>query len=257
MEWAGRVMLLAAHPDDEVIGAGGQFANMRDLWIVHATDGAPANMFDARKHGFSSGEEYAQARRNELTSALKIAGIGPARALGLDFVGQQTVFHLTELSDCVLEYMRDIRPDTILSPSYEGGHPDHDSLCFAVHQALRLIARSGGKIPEPLEYALYHARVGQLETGCFLEENGGPGESELLDPEACARKRSMLDCFVTQREVLAQFPPRRECFRRAPEYDFLRPPHSGRLYYENFDWGTTGEHWRKRANDAMSRLSIQ
>ena len=66
-----RVMLVAAHPDDEIIVAGSRLAHFRDLVLVHVTDGAPRNMFDAGTHGFTRREDYAAARRNELLCALK------------------------------------------------------------------------------------------------------------------------------------------------------------------------------------------
>ena len=56
------MVIVAPHPDDEIIGAGAHMPAIRDLWIVHATDGAPRNMQEARKNGFATREEYAQAR---------------------------------------------------------------------------------------------------------------------------------------------------------------------------------------------------
>ena len=253
--WKGRVVLFAAHPDDEVIGAGGQFTRISDLWIVHATDGAPANMTDAHNYGFATREEYAQARRNELLAAMKVAALDPVRAQQLGFVDQETMDHLPDLIREVLRCIRELNPDTILAPSYEGGHPDHDSLAFAVHQARARLETQTGSLPELIEYALYHNRDGRMATCAFPSTNGVQGEVEILNPGACALKRRMLDCFATQREVLAQFPADRECFRPAPKYDFLRPPHSGRLYYEYFDWRSTGEQWRAHALDAMVRIT--
>lgn len=46
------------------------------------------------------------------------------------------------------------------------------------------------------------------------------------------------------------FPIDVERFREAPEYDFTQPPHEGRLHYEYFDWGMTGDRWRSLASEA-------
>jgi hypothetical protein len=61
----------------------------------------------------------------------------------------------------------------------------------------------------------------------------------LTAAEAAAKQRAF-DCFETQRETLSLFHCLTERFRTAPRYDFSRPPHAGRLYYENFDRGVTG-----------------
>jgi hypothetical protein len=48
-----------------------------------------------------------------------------------------------------------------------------------------------------------------------------------------------------------------ERFRFAPRYDFNAPPHQGKLYYENCDWGVTGETWRNLAEKACLRLGAE
>ena len=67
-------------------------------------------------------------------------------------------------------------------------------------------------------------------------------------------KRALLTCYETQERMLSQFPIEVERFRPAPKYDFTQPPHAGRLWYENFAWGTGPDEWRRRAAHAMERL---
>jgi hypothetical protein len=45
--------------------------------------------------------------------------------------------------------------------------------------------------------------------------------------------------------VLQAFTVEVERFRAAPDYDFTQAPHSGALFYENFNWGMTGARWRE------------
>ena len=71
----GRLAIVAAHPDDEVIGAGGHFPQLRDALFIHVTNGAPRNGRDATAFGFASPEDYARARADELAAALALAGI--------------------------------------------------------------------------------------------------------------------------------------------------------------------------------------
>jgi hypothetical protein len=65
----------------------------------------------------------------------------------------------------------------------------------------------------------------------------------------------MLQTFTTQARTLAPFMnPEYELFRTAPQYDFRRPPHHGKLFYEYFDWGLDGTAWRELASQTLRRL---
>ncbi len=67
---ATRLMIVVAHPDDETIGIGGQLRRLRDVSLLHVTDGAPRDGEDAGRHGFAALADYAAARRQELAEAL-------------------------------------------------------------------------------------------------------------------------------------------------------------------------------------------
>ena len=73
-----RILLFVAHPDDEVIGAGGILRYMRGAHIFHVTDGSPRSCTDVFGAGCASREAYARVRREELLPALKYAGFGPS-----------------------------------------------------------------------------------------------------------------------------------------------------------------------------------
>jgi hypothetical protein len=66
----------------------------------------------------------------------------------------------------------------------------------------------------------------------------------------------MIAAHASQQRVLAPFATDVERFRPAPAYDFTRPPNGGRLYYERYAWGMTGERWRTLANDALKQLEL-
>jgi len=212
-------------------------------------------MEDARRYGFATRQAYARARRAELTNALQIAGIDPRQAIALEFVDQECVWHLAELALRIRCLITDEQPRMLLAPSYEGGHPDHDSVAFAVHAACRMI-RKDLQPPAIFEYALYHNCSGKFCTGEFLPFPNCECFSVSLNESAKILKRRMLNSFTTQREILAPFSTSSETFRTAPQYDFTRPPHQGKLYYENFPWGVSGAEWRARAAAAARELGI-
>ena len=66
----GELMIVAAHPDDDVIGAGALMARIPRVRVVYATDGAPRDGRDARAHGFADVAAYAAARQREARAAL-------------------------------------------------------------------------------------------------------------------------------------------------------------------------------------------
>lgn len=235
-----RVLIVVAHPDDEVMGAGALISRLPDVWILHATDGAPRDPRFMARSFEGTREEYARARRQELEQALALAGVGPDRLLGLRIADQEAIFEIPRLTEGIARAVREIGPGLVITLAYEGGHPDHDGVALAVRQAVEGI--------EILEMPLYHAEP-ETERMVVQEFLTGPPEISLtLTDEERDLKRRMIEAFVTQEETLRPFlPPRDERFRPAPPYDFTRPPHEGRLQYEIWGFPINGKQWRETA----------
>lgn len=261
-----RVLVVMAHPDDEVLAVGGRMERMGGSRFLCVTDGAPGDGRDARAHGFGSVEAYRAARRGELEAALGMAGLPGSAAVELRLgdgkvvPDQGVVWRLREVARAVAGEIRGFRPEVVLTHPYEGGHPDHDAVAFAVWAAVATMPV--GDRPVVVEAAGYHAgRGGEtvwMETGCFLEcaEPGEVRVCELTDSEQ-GRKRALLECFRSQAETLGQFGVTREVFRVAPAYDFGVAPHAGELLYEAFGWGgVTGLDFRARAAAAMEEMGL-
>lgn len=301
--WARGVLVVAAHPDDETIGAGGVMPHLPITAVVHVTDGAPADRRWWGDPSMASREVYAGGRRAELACALALAGMGAERMRCLAREDQRASFDMAALAEELARLIHELRPGIVLTHPYEGGHPDHDATAFAVHAAREMVDHP----PVLVEFTSYHASGDGITAGEFLPPipgegamawssldsplradaveggregglravvaansirpgtaatPGSPGSpgmiSIALTDEDRERKASMLACFASQAETLAQFPVAAcERFRVAPDYDFTRPPHPGTLHYERFDWGTTGAAWRARAAEALEVLNTK
>jgi len=247
------VLVIVAHPDDEVIGAGTLMARLTGAGaavdLVHVTDGAPRNLDDARAAGFDDAVAYARQRRRELRSALEAGRVGAHSATTFGIPDQRASFRLALLIALVAKTLDTIQPAVVLTHPYEGGHPDHDATAFAVHTAMNhhMAAGRAGLV----ELSSYNGLHDQLHVCGFLAGGERP-VTLVLNAAEHATKRAMLRAFVTQRRTLAQFPIHVERFRRAPRYDFSQPPHAGTLWFEHFDWGVRGDEWRRLAREALT-----
>jgi LmbE family N-acetylglucosaminyl deacetylase len=247
-----RILIIAAHPDDEIIGMGLFLSLVRcPCVIVHVTDGAPRSGGDARAAGCETWREYAALRRREFQRAIAFAGISPAATLSLRCPDQQATWRIADHAKRLAGLFERDRPPIVFTHPYEGGHPDHDATAAAVHGAARLSRRK----PKLFEFAAYHARAGAAGMECerFLGDVPFAAQRPLTEKES-TWKRDVLNQFESQARTLAQFPLQCEPLRAAPQYDFSQPPHPGRLYYEYFDWGSDGQQWRTLACQAFSDL---
>jgi LmbE family N-acetylglucosaminyl deacetylase len=239
---------VAAHPDDETIGAARLLLAARDACVVHVTDGAPHDPA-LRPGGPGDRAGYARARRDEAEAALAIAGLGPADVACLGAADQEAANEIGRLALALAELLGDERPAAVVTHPLEGGHPDHDAAAVATRAALELLRRRGSRPPRLLEMTSYHWRDGRLVTGAFLP--GGPeGVVRALGEDERRAKRRMLDRYETQRDMLAPFGVDAERYRVAPPLDLARPPHERPLLYESLGWTT----WMRFAASARAGL---
>jgi LmbE family N-acetylglucosaminyl deacetylase len=247
-----RAVAVVAHPDDETAGFGLRLAGFADLVLVHVTDGAPQDMGDARRAGFSTREAYARARAEELDAALAELGAAPRR-IALGVRDQTAVFRLPWLVAVLRELLAGAA--LVLTHAYEGGHPDHDACAFAVQLACELLAAHGAAAPVRLEFAAYHkARSGRTAFG-FWPDPAAPAVRPRVRPDEVARKARALARHRSQRPITAWFDPGFESYRAAPRYDLARPPPPGAAVYDDWGWPLTSARWGEAARQALAGLA--
>ena len=231
----GRTMLIVAHPDDETIGCGALLQRMREPVVVFLTDGAPRDSYFWSAYG--SRDRYAEIRAAEARNALHRIGVADLFFLHTDggaIPDQELYLNLHLAYAGLAELITQVRPEALLSSSYEGGHPDHDACCF-----LASVLSSEMRVPA-WELPLYHRRGGLVEIQKFLRASGE--ETRIISSgDELLLKRAMMGAYESQHDTLRHFSAEVEVFRPMSRHDFSRAPHAGKLNYEIWGWTMTGQ----------------
>lgn len=161
-----RLLVLAPHPDDEVIGCGGVVAQhlreRRTVRVIVATNGAQAG----------------DAARREEESRRGLDLLGPAELRFLRFPDRGLLGATGALMDVLRVELLDFNPDLILVPSPIEIHPDHLALAQAF---CALVQRD-----EALFAELAIARVAFYEVGQPLRPNAIVDISDVADAKYAA-----------------------------------------------------------------------
>ena len=250
-----RTLLALAHPDDESVGASSRLTRIEVAALVYATDGAPRDGRIPRDAGCETIADYAAMRRAETLRALAHAGISSERAVFLDYPDQEAAYRLLPLAADLRRWMIATRPEIVLTHPYEGGHPDHDAVAFAVHAAVAALASEAEQPPTIIEFTSYHAHNDAVAFGEFLCAGESPSCTVRLTDDGRALKQRLLACHRSQTHKWNSLPLNEERFRLAPAYDFTRPPHDGPLLYERHGHGVTVDEWCELVSVASEQLA--
>ncbi len=158
------LMIVHAHPDDEVIGSGGTFARYSEEGVrtvlVTATLGEEGEIVVPDLNTSEIKARLAEVRREELRKATAILGIAHQEFLGYRDSGMAGTpanehpecFHQADLGEAtrrLVSLVRAYRPQVLISYNAHGGygHPDHIA-CYKVTQAAFTAAADPERHPE-------------------------------------------------------------------------------------------------------------
>jgi LmbE family N-acetylglucosaminyl deacetylase len=148
----GRVLLLAPHMDDCVLGCGGTVARLREpesVHVVYATDGSgsPAPLLPWRDRRDT--EALVRDRASEARRAMGSLGVPPGQVHFLGLPDGRLAQEARALEEAVRRRIQEIRPDHVLAPFRLDHHLDHLALNRC---ATALCASSGTALTEYFVY---------------------------------------------------------------------------------------------------------
>jgi LmbE family N-acetylglucosaminyl deacetylase len=223
-----RILVLAPHPDDEVVGAAvaarRAIAGGAEVFALYLTTGVPAAaaLWSWQRAGHGA---RVRRRREEALEAAGRIGLKPAGFL--DWPSRSLKSHLAEAEAAIAGAISEHGIAALWTPAFEGAHQDHDTANF-------LAARFAGGLPV-LEFAEYNYAGGRVRSGEFPPGGESAGVLELT-PEEVSWKRRLLACYASERGNLAHIRPASESFRPLPAHDYAKSPHPGRLFWERYHW---------------------
>jgi len=205
----GRVLVLAAHPDDETIACSGLLQRANDALVVLAVDGAPPRYGFEKK--FGSLQTYSDMRFREASRALEFIPCCSLRRLvgpnEIPFVDQHLFLDLPAAFTCLVQIARAFAPDLIVSHAFEGGHIDHD----ACHVLAQRAAHALGT--QCLEFPVYwKSEYGKDIFQQFRESRQNEFALHLSQQELLIKRR-MLAEYRSQVKVTSVFHTELEHFR--------------------------------------------
>lgn len=252
---ARRILLLAAHPNDEF----GIVATLRshvdlgdDVWVAWFARDDRDDVWEVRS---------AEGRR-----VLGLAGIPEDHLVEAGLPALDLTSQLPEVVRAANDVRESLQPDRVYVAAFEGGHPDHDALNFAAWEAFSVHG------VEVLEFPLYHRAERRWTNRVPAFGHLLPGIIDpyvrRLSPGERGFKHGAWRQYRTQKplfDVLLRLSGDQRTFfsaeetRPLPLRDYTKPPHEPPLLYEEHsDWfysfaefasAVRRYHWNGGASD--------
>ena len=223
-----RILVLAPHPDDEVVGACAAITRARvagdRILCLYLTTGVPARdvlwPWERKRH-----PGMVIRRTDEARLAAKLLDIGFIAVA--PWATRTLKDHWENARALIAETVKAEKIDTLWAPAFEGAHQDHD-----VANALASTLLERVVVSEVAEYSVSGGRVRSQEVV------GANGTEEVLKltPDEQQMKRRALALYASEQRNLGHIGVEREAFRPLPRHDYSRPPHEGRLFWQRFQW---------------------
>ena len=127
-----KILVVSPHPDDETLGAGGTLLKKK-------SDGSEIFWLNftnlKEKYGFT--KEQTEKRAKEIIMVAKSYGFSDFKNLELEPAGLDK-YSKAEIIDKVIDYIKSLKPDTILLPHRDDVHSDHKFVFDTVYACTKI-----------------------------------------------------------------------------------------------------------------------
>lgn len=180
---ARRVLVLAPHYDDEVLGCGGLILQLAaggaEVVCTFVSDGSGG--VEGPPDGLTR-DEYSERRRAEADAAAQVLGIDSVEHLGshLGLKDGNLISSLDQLTVSIEALIDQHKPDLLLAPSPLEATPDHQATFRALHEALISRRRKPAEEGEELASQDDDSSSGDLTLRVLCYEVNHPFYPDLL-----------------------------------------------------------------------------
>ncbi|MGV9822972.1 PIG-L deacetylase family protein [Nocardia xishanensis] len=193
-----RVLVIAPHPDDEVIGCGGLISRVkREGGQVHVLYVAVDDLAEYSPAGRSTIEqrmaEIEQVAKFLSLDSRHVARVGERATLGLDTVARAEIVGLLEGHPSHQVALSTLRPTVVVAPEITSFNQDHQAIGQAVLTALR----PGSQGRHQPSLVLAYEQVADLWSGAAVEPKSRNFFVELDDTDV-DRKIAALRLHTSQ-----------------------------------------------------------
>ena len=249
-----RVLVVAPHPDDESIGAGGllQVAGAvgAAVRVVVLTDGDnnpwPQRWSEKRwRIGAAERARWGARRREEAHAALRVLGVAEddVRFFGLPDLGLTDLLMRADaaLMGSLRQILDEFAPTLVIMPAISDRHPDHN----AANVLLRMALSTRGDTPRLLTFAVHGRAAAQGDLVVSL------------DGQRCRTKQAAILAHVTQmqfsRRRFLAFAGDQERFQSAATPARPKPEHplQARIEDNRLQVQIDLRRWGKRLHDEV------
>ncbi len=173
-------LIVAPHPDDETLVAGGLIASLRarrvEVHVLAVTDGEHADA--------TSDRDASAERREEQLAALDELGVGSDSVSRLALRSGSAAEHTAEIADAIAAFDH---VGLVVAPWTGDHHRDHEAVGAAAREA---VARTGSALIFGLFWTWHGGNPGDLAHERILALQ--------LDADAQGRRRRAIECHRSQ-----------------------------------------------------------